>query len=155
MSIAQNTRDKAALIQKEMTLTKEGEAGFLKSSDDVYSKVLDEGVTTDMVKKVKANDTNFVNAFTLAVSNVALDAIKEDKNLKTIEAKAKMGYKDTVAATWEKEHTFHNPANNEKIVKNGVIVTKVKTQAGSKGAELTSIRNEGADKVREMMLKNL
>ena len=156
MSISQETRDKAAALVAKAKLVKNGEVGSVEFASSAYEDSMDDGVTVEMAKKVHANNVNFVNAVTLAVGSMALDAVKEDSSVKTITGETSMG-KDRVEVQWHAEQTHRNPSTGESITKYGACVAKVSTQAGKNGGEHKHIRNELSEKGKELtdLLKSI
>lgn len=131
--------------------------GSTTISDNLFEKHLPDGLTTDLVDKVKDYTTNFIAAGTHAFGVAAVDAMKGTKALTEVTTTIGLGGKDNMQVTTKREETFVNridPNNPVDVTKYGVTTVKIEQygHSSSKGT-LKAVRNAIGARAQEVFGK--
>lgn len=131
---------------------KVGKDGICEVDPDLYEKTL-EGTNLTMEQETAAqkHKTAVAAAFSLAVGEVGLAAMKKDKNLELVDAEMNIG-KDTLGVLFEKSRDVRDPAASAE---KGETVTK--TVYGGLSTRYTvngSSTNRGQVKVVKDLLRS-
>ncbi len=117
--------------------------GVGTSSDNIYEKTLPEDVTMEMVTKVTDHNTTFIAAATKVAGQLAIEAMKENKDLNRATIPFQMGVKDQVTISVDRQATFANPQKPEEpIVKYGATSVKYDVRSSHNVGTLKTVRAE-------------
>lgn len=119
--------------------------GAIKEKDagKVYEENLPSGLTVDLVQKVNDYDAKFVAAGAHAFGSIAINAMAEDKNLKTVTGELKTVDKNKASYSIERSKEYVNHLQGgERTVKYGVVTTSYEIRAGKNSGQLKAVKNE-------------
>ena len=117
--------------------------GAGSSSDNVYEKTLPQDVTMDMVTKVTEHNTVFIAAATKVAGQLAIDAMKANKDLQRATVPFNMGVRDQLTVSVDRQATFPNPQKPEEpIVKYGSTSVKYDVRPAHNVGTLKTVRQE-------------
>lgn len=117
--------------------------GVGNSNDKIYEKTLPEDVSMEMVTKVTDHNTVFIAAATKVAGKLAVEAMKENKDLNRATVPFNMGVRDQLTVSVDRQATFPNPQKPEEpIVKFGSTTVKYDVRSGHNVGTLKSVRNE-------------
>jgi hypothetical protein len=114
---------------------------MVPAADDIYESTLPEGISLDVVNKIEKHNGNFIAASTYALGRVGTKALAENKKLDTVETVIKMGGRNVLGLTMERQRTYPNPQDKENpIVKHGVIAVNYDIVADNNSGQLKIAR---------------
>ena len=117
--------------------------GVGTSDDKVYEKTLPEDVTMEMVTKVTDHNTVFIAAATKVAGQLAIEAMKENKDLQRATVPFNMGVRDQLTVNVDRQATFPNPKNPEEpIVKHGSTSIKYDVRPAHNVGVLKTVRQD-------------
>lgn len=94
-NVSESVRKLAADVKSGMTIS----GGVISANDSSYTEHLQtHGLTIETVRNVQTADNHFIAATTLAVSEIADAAMKEDNELNQVTLKTSMGHNTISAA---------------------------------------------------------
>jgi len=103
----------AASLKPQMKL----EGDSITVPADLYATTLPEGIDLATVKRLHDHRNNFLAGAALAAGEVAIEAMKDDPNLKTVTTKiAGMG-KDDATITTQRQHEHRASPTSSELVK--------------------------------------
>lgn len=118
------------------------ENSTVKTNDDMYEKLLPEGVTMKEVKTISDYNTDFIAAATHNISQKAIEAMASDKSITEVSGSVKMGVNDSLNVGVDRQKTYTNHLQGgAETVKYGVVTAAYETR-GSKGSggQLKAVR---------------
>lgn len=148
--IKKDIRAMADAIKKDLKVAEAtaGSAAVL-ADENVYEKTLESsGLTPEIVKKVQTHNSKFVPAATLAVGEVAQEAMKKDKSLNEVAFDQPMG-KDKLTITHTRE--VEGPEGEEP--KYGETFVNYRVQALESKTSLNAVRKHLRESAREAFKK--
>jgi hypothetical protein len=116
-------------IKPQLTVDKDG---VFKVPDNIYGDTLPEGITLDIINKVKEHDSHFYAGAALAVGELSTDRFVEEKELKQTTAEFKVGGNDTFTTTHNRSverKAFHSSGSTELITTYGHMRNAVTNEA--------------------------
>lgn len=122
----------------------DAQTGAGESTPDVYEKTLPlSSLTMETVKQVSDHNTAFVAASTEVSGQLAIEAMKGNKEINRVTIPFHMGVKDTLTVSVDRSATYPNPKKEgESIVKFGATTVKLETRASHNSGNLKSVRGE-------------
>jgi len=126
----------------EAALNVDNKTGMAPAADDIYEQTLPEDVTMTLVNKIEKHNANFIAASTYALGRVGTKALAGHKKLDSVETVIKMGGKNELHLTMERQRTYPNPQDKENpIVKHGVISVNYDIVADNNAGQLKIARS--------------
>lgn len=118
------------------------ENSTVKTSDDMYEKLLPEGVTMKEVKTISDYNTDFIAAATHNISQRAIEAMSKDKAITDVSGSVKMGVNDALNVGIDRQKTYTNHLQGgAETVKYGVVTASYETRGGKgSGGQLKAVR---------------
>lgn len=98
----------------------DGKTGEFKVDPEVFAKTLPEDLTAKQYGRAFEHVTDFFAAGTKVISDLSIPVMKKHKDLEHTAFSVPTVGKDTFNFTFDREQTFTNPANKEKITKYGI-----------------------------------
>lgn len=136
--VSEEVSEMAKRIAKEIKLADDGLS--VEIPKDLYVNTLPEGITESQIKAVQQHNSTFFPAMTMAVGEVAINAFKKNKDLESVEAKAKLVSRDAYEVTIKREQEQRNPHDGSKTTVYGAPTSKVVTYAAkSKGQDMAAV----------------
>lgn len=127
-------------IEKSMGIDKK--TGIVTTETDIYEKTLPEGLTLDVVNAVESHNGKFIAASAHAIGNIAISAMKSNKDLETAETVVKMAGKNSLGLNVDRTRTYPNPQDKDKpIVKHGVVTVNYDIVADHNSGQLKAARS--------------
>ena len=117
--------------------------GVASISADAYVKSLPDGITLDTVKKIKEHDAVFFPAVTKAFGESAIEAMKADEKLESIDLPVPMVGDDKFDITFKRSYEHMDMATKEMKTSYGGLTASLTVQAArhNRGA-MTAIKIE-------------
>lgn len=156
--IKKNVLDLAAAIQAEMKI---GEAGIVEVTSDLYTKLLPETLTPEIVKAYQDHTSDLVAGTAEALANIAIPAFKADEKLEQLSVEFGCG-SDSLAGTIQrskeypaggipKEGEVRDP--NATITKYGIVSMKYGVNAHANKGSLKKVRDGINKRAAEALAK--
>ena len=137
-------RELATAIKE--SLETDSKAGVISEKEgSIYISTLPEGITEDIVEAVSSHNTNFVAASSLAVGELALDGLAENKDIDRFTGHIDMIGKDSITINVDRSKSYPAIGSNEPIVKKGVVTTNYEIRAGKNAGQLKGARQHIAE----------
>jgi hypothetical protein len=136
----------SAKLQKDMSIDKK--TGNGTEAENLYTKHLPDGLSTEVVKQVKDYDGAFIAAGTHAFGQLAIQAMKKNSDLPKATIELSMGNRDSMAVTVERSKDSVNQFSADKatVTKFGVTTVTFDARAGaSKAGQLKHVRAQIAE----------
>ena len=130
------------------------ENSAVKANDDMYEKLLPEGVTMKEVTTISNYNTDFVAAATHNISQRAVEAMAKDKSISEVSSTIKMGVNDSLTVGIDRSQTYTNHLQGgAETTKYGVVKASYEVKSGkSSGGQLKAVRAQisamAADKLK-------
>jgi hypothetical protein len=121
--VSPSVRNYADQFKADVKTEKAGEVLNVeeKEPSKVWETNLPEGLTPKLVKSLSDYNAEVTAGAQLAIGEIGLEAMKKDKELKTVTGTFKFGT-DTLSVDLARHKQYHNPANkDEQIDKFGVM----------------------------------
>lgn len=156
--IKKNILDLAAAIEAEMKI---GEAGIVEVTGDLYTKLLPESLTPEIVKVYQDHTSDLVAATAEALGNIAIPAFKADANLEQLSVEFGCG-SDSLAGTIQRSKDY--PAGgipkegetrdpNATVTKYGIVSMKYGVNAHANKGSLKKVRDGINKRAAEALAK--
>lgn len=156
--IKKNILDLAAAIEAEMKI---GEAGIVEVSSDLYTKLLPETLTPEIVKAYQDHTSDLVAGTAEALANIAIPAFKADEKLEQLSVEFGCG-SDSLAGTIQrskdypaggipKEGEVRDP--NATVTKYGIVSMKYGVNAHANKGSLKKVRDGINKRAAEALAK--
>jgi len=138
--ISTEIKDLADQIAKGITF----KDGKVEVDANTYVQTLPESISVEQAKAIHKHHSNFFPAATLALGNVALEAMKKDKKLEQVTAEFPMIEKDRFEVTIERRREFPNPQDKEKstVVFGNVKASMVTQAARASRGSMNHVREQ-------------
>lgn len=150
--VSQTVKDLAAKIKAELSI--DSKTGHVDAKDGIWESTLPEGITKAQVKEVFEHAQNFTAGTYLAVGELAVDAMKKNSKLDTVDCEVKMHGHDKLHVSIERQRTFFNPANkDEQIVKHGAGKVNLQCMAGRSVGEMKKAMQYISSIAKEQLAK--
>ena len=105
--LKEETKELAKMIQSELKL--EGEK--ITCPEDLYTKMLPDGITPEIIKTISKRNANIVAAVGLAVGNIANKAMGKDKKIERVTMEMPTVGKDHIDFNYDRSREV--PARDE------------------------------------------
>lgn len=137
-SVKDEVLEMAAKIEAGITMdAKTGEG----KEDGLYETTLPEHLTMETIKAVSDHNTTFIAAGAYAFGKLAIDAMKDNKDLPSANLEVKMGGRDTVSYNVDRSKEFSNHlGDGVATIKHAVVTTSYDVRAGKNGGQLKAAR---------------
>lgn len=156
--IKKSVLDLAAAIEAEMKI---GEAGIVEVSSDLYTKLLPETLTPEIVKAYQDHTSDLVAGTAEALANIAIPAFKADANLEQLSVEFGCG-SDSLAGTIQRSKEY--PAGgipkegetrdpNATVTKFGIVSMKYGVNAHANKGSLKKVRDGINKRAAEALAK--
>mgnify|MGYP003407542902 CR=1 FL=1 len=156
--IKKNVLDLAAVIQAEMKI---GEAGIVEVSSDLYTKLLPEALTPEIVKVYQEHTSDLVAGTAEALANIAIPAFQADEKLEQLSVEFGCG-SDSLAGTIQRSKEY--PAGgipkegetrdpNATVIKYGIVSMKYGVNAHANKGALKKVRDSINKRAAEALAK--
>lgn len=149
-SIKQSTLDIASKLAGEFQVN--GSELTLKEPEKAYESTLPETVTLEQAKIVHKHDRSYVEGFTYAAGEKALEVLKENKDLTHVNASTNVGAAN-IDVTVKRVGSVLIPAKEkggESTTKEVIGYTQVK-QTTSGGAEIKRVKQHIHDLATKLL----
>lgn len=148
-TINETTQALADKIAKGLTIdNKVGKATF---ADGLFNNSLPEGITPALVESLKIYETSFVAAGARAFSNAAVDAMAENKELKSVTGRLPMGHEDSADYTVDRTREIPKKEGGKEL-RYGILTTTLNVQAGNKhGEQFSAVKAMLAEHAAKLM----
>lgn len=129
----------AAALKPEIEI-KEGAATI---AADAYVKNLPDGITLEIVKKIKDHDAIFFPAVTKAFCEESIDVMKADKKIESLDLSVPMVGDDKFDITFKRSYEHMDMATKEMKTSYGGLSASLTVQAArhNRGA-MSAIKND-------------
>lgn len=134
--------DVLALSKKiEEAMAIDNNTGIVTTGGDIYETTLPEGITIETVNTIEKHNGDFIAASAHAIGQVAVNAMKDHSALASAETVIKMGGRNELGLTVERERTYRNPQDATKpVVKNGVVTITYDVAADNDSGQVKNAR---------------
>lgn len=133
------------LAKKIKSLIKIDDKGVATIEKDYYQTHLPDGVTVDAVKALQQYNTDIVAAGALAFGEVAVEAMKKDKDLKIATMHMPTVGKDGFEWQIDRSYQARNPSTGQSDERFGRISVKHETYATEKKGQFAAVKTHLAD----------
>ena len=142
-------------IQTELIYDKETKIVSEKEkAGSCYEENLPEGITPAVVKALSDYNSTYVAAGVHAFGTIAVAAMAKDKSLDRVSGEIKMGHRDVLSATIDRQRQYANHlGGGEQIVKHGVVTPDYEVRAGKNAGQLKIARQLIAELAAEKLVK--
>lgn len=119
-TLKQEVLDLSTKIEAAMAI--DVTTGIVTTESNIYETSLPEGISLDLVNRIETHNNNFIAGAAHAVGRIGVNAMKDNTSLNSAETLIRMGGKNELGLTVERERTYRNPKDQENpVVKNGVV----------------------------------
>lgn len=143
-------RDEIKTLKEVYSKNLKIENGVAVLEPGTFEKTLGEKVSIDTVKSVQNALKDSAAAYTLALGEAALAAMKKDKKLDQVSGDVKAGY-DTFGAVIRRTNEARNPANGETVTTHGHTRAYYTAAAGANKGDLAKVRRYLAERGAELL----
>lgn len=135
-------------IKKTATIdTKTGVITFGASTFEDSLKSAE--LTLDQYKAIKAHDLNLVAAATLAVGELSIPAMKDNKELAKTEGSFKTVGRDKISVEFNRSKEFSNPKTSEKVTHYGLASASQSNSATKDAGQFSVVRAQLKEQARK------
>ena len=106
-------------------------------------------LTLEQYKQVKAHDLNLVAAASLVAGELAIPAMKENKELVKAEGSFKTTGRDKISVEFQRSKEFGNPKTGEKTTHYGLVSASQSNSATKDAGQFSVVRQQLKDQARK------
>lgn len=139
ISLKPEVVDLASKIKAGIKL--DGKTGIGAEEGNLYEANLPESITPEIVKTISDFNSTFVAAGAFAFGELAVDAMKGNKDLERASVDIAMGGKDTLSLNVDRRKTFPNHlGGGGETEKFGIVSASYEVIAGKNAGQLKKAR---------------
>lgn len=117
---------------------------------NLFEKNLGDGESLSAIKEAQNILKRHTAAYSLAVSELGLDAMKKDKKLEQVSGELKMGY-DNAGCVFKRVNHGRNPSNGETTTTYGHLRPYYTASAGANKGDLAKVRKHMSERAAAIL----